>query len=93
MSFLDTILKIGSYFDYWSPLIAGVQDIVNGPSRTFLIPDDCGKSGREIEQLLRRHGIKTWGLMIVNDTIMVSVRQKQARRAQYLLQREGIRFQ
>ena len=93
MSFLDTILKIGSCFDYWSPLIAEAQDIVNGPSRTFLIPDDCGKSGREIEQLLRRHGIKTWGLMIVNDTIMVSVRQEHAQQAQELLQQKGIPFQ
>lgn len=87
---LNKILELGTVFDWISPLIAEVQDIANSPSHTFLIPEDCGWSGYEIEQLLRRHGIKTWGLMIVDHMIMITVRLAQARWAQYLLDRERI---
>ena len=87
---LDKILKFGTVFDWISPLIAGVQDLTNGPSHTFLITEDCGWSVREIANLLRRHGIKTWGHMIVNHQIMITVRKQQAQWAQYLLDREGV---
>ncbi len=86
----DKILAIGSAFDWITPVAAYAQDFLYGPAHTFLIPPDTGWSGHEIARLLNRHGIKTWGLMIVSDTLMVSVREPQARWAQYLLQREGI---
>ena len=87
---LDKLLEIGSWFDWISPALAQVQDIANGPSHTFLIPQASGWSGREISRMLREHGVKHWGMMIVNHTLMLSVRQKQARWADYLLQRSGI---
>ena len=86
----DRILKFGATFDWISPLIAIGQDIANGPSYTFLIPANCGWTGREIINLLRRNGIKTWGHMIVNDTFMISVRKPQAQWATYVLERAGI---
>lgn len=87
---LNKLLEIGTVFDWISPLLAELQDITNGPSHTFLIPEDCGWSGREIEQLLRQHGVKTWGLMIIDQMIMITTRLTQARWAQYLLSRERI---
>jgi len=87
---LDKLLEIGSCFDWISPALAQVQDITNGPSHTFLIPQASGWSGREISRMLREHGVKHWGMMIVNHTLMLTVRQKQARWADYLLQRSGI---
>jgi hypothetical protein len=90
MDFLDRFLEIGSMFDGISPTLAFFQDIFNGPSHTFLIPHDCGRSGREIETLFTGNGIRVWGQMIVNRTIMLTVRKSQARWAQYLLDREGI---
>lgn len=86
----DKILAFGSMFDWITPVAAYAQDFLYGPAHTFLIPHGIGWSGREIARLLNRHGVKTWGLMIVSDTLMVSVREPQARWAQYLLQREGI---
>lgn len=86
----DKLLSVGTVFDWISPLLAAVQDVANGPSHTFLVPEACGWSAREIERLLTARGIRVWGLMIVRDTIMFSVRQSQARWAQYLLEREGI---
>lgn len=87
---LDRILEFGTIFDWISPILAGVQDIANGPSHTFFIPEDCHWSGREIASLLRSHGVKTWGHMTVNRTRMITMRLAQARWAQYLLEREGI---
>ena len=89
----DKILEFGTVFDWISPLIAAVQDITNGPSHTFMMHENCGWSGRAIANTLRRHGVKTWGHMIVNHSIMITVRRKQARWAQYLLEREGIPIQ
>lgn len=90
---MDDFLRIGSSFDWITPALAMVKDVVNRPSHTFLIPQDCGFSGREIARYLRRHGVKTWGLMIVNHTIMLTVRMQQARYAQCLLDRAGVRLE
>jgi len=87
---IDKILEFGTIFDWISPVIAEVQDIVNGPSHTFFIPEECNWSGGEVTSLLRQHGVKTWGHMTVNRMRMITVRQPQARWAQYLLEREGI---
>jgi hypothetical protein len=87
---LRRIAEVGSAFDWISPVLSVVQDVANGPSHTFLIPDDSGWSGHEIARHLRDHGVKCWGLMIVSGTLMVSVRAAQAGWAQYLLDRAGI---
>jgi len=86
----DGLLHLLASFDLISPVLAMIQNITNGPSHTFLIPEDCGWSGRRIEHLLRSHGVKTWGLMIINRKLRITVRLAQARWAQYLLEREGI---
>lgn len=87
---LGDILQYGTTFDWLSPLLSIAGDLANGGGYTFLIPQDCGWTGREIASLLRRNGIKTWGHMIVNGTFMISVRQPQAGYARYLLQRAGL---
>lgn len=85
-----SILEVGSAFDWISPLVSVIGDVVNGPSYTFLIPQNCGHSGREIIRLLRQRGVNSWGHMIVQGTIMISVRQTQARWAQHILAQAGI---
>ena len=87
---IDDLLHLMASFDLISPVLAVIQNVANGPSHTFLIPEDCGWSGRRIEHLLRSHGVKTWGLMIINRMLRITVRRPQARWAQYLLEREGI---
>ncbi len=86
------LLELGSALDWISPIVSTVQDIVNGPSHTFQIPRACGWSGQDLERLLRQHGIKVWGLMIpaFSDTLLVTVRQAQARWAAYVLERHGV---
>jgi len=87
---LDKLLEYGSIFDWISPTLSIAQDLAYGPSHTFLIPADCGLSGREIANLLRQRGIKTWGHMIVNGTFMITVRQTQEQFARYLLKQAGL---
>jgi hypothetical protein len=87
---LDSILSIGRAFDWISPTLRIFMNIAHGPSHTLMIPQSCGRTGAEIARLLRKHGIKTWGHMIVKDTFMISVKRKQARWAEYVLTRAGI---
>jgi hypothetical protein len=87
---LDKLLEYGSVFDWISPTLSIAQDLAYGPSHTFLIPADCGFSGREIANLLHQRGIKTWGHMIVNNTFMITVRETQTEFARYLLRRAGL---
>jgi hypothetical protein len=86
------LLEFGSLFDWVTPLVAGFLDIVHGPAHTFQLSRASGWSAQDVQGLLQKHGIRTWGLMIpaYGDVIAITVRQAQARWAQYLLQRHGI---
>src|SRR5512136_2017563 len=82
-------LEFGKCFDWISPTLATVGDLVNGPGHTFLIPAYSGFSGREVDRLLKGAGVQTWGMMIppFSDTLMVTVPKRQAAYAQAVLQR------
>lgn len=87
---LREIVKILSYMDWLRPLLTIAQNQVNGPSHTFLIPDDCGWSPKRVESHLRSKGIKTWGLDVYRDRIMLSTTSEQATLVQHLLKQQGI---
>ncbi|NLS80023.1 MAG: hypothetical protein GXY76_22510 [Chloroflexi bacterium] len=86
----NPVLELGTCFDWASPLVASARDLANGSNHTFLVPEDCGWAARDIRRLLRRHGVRVWGLMIVDRTILLTVRRAQARWAEYLLLRHGL---
>lgn len=87
----NDLWKLGMSFDWISPLLAIAGDVANGGNtRTFLISANCGWTGREIERLLKRNGVTTWGLMVINGTFTISVRQSQAQRARDVLERAGL---
>ena len=87
---LNNILKIGKSLDWISPIAAIAQDLANGPSHTFLIPVSNGRTGREIINMLRRRGVKTWGHMVINDIITITVPESQVDWAQRLLDWAGV---
>ena len=58
--------------------------------RRFYIPRNCGWRGIDIERLLRRHGVKTWGRGFTRDSLYFYVKLRQANWAEYLLLRRGI---
>jgi len=86
----DQLLGFLSLFDWLTPTAACVQDLVHGPSRQFHVPFGMGWSGHQIKELLQRHGVKTWGLMVIGDTIVFTVKQVQADWTEYLLNRHGV---
>ena len=79
------VLKIIAIADWVTPTTAIIQHFTKGPSHTFFIPEDCGCSGHEITAMLQRYGVRTWSGMIINNTIMFTVGERQAQWAQYLL--------
>ena len=82
---IDRFLAAGSTFDWISPLLAMIQDVVRGPSHTFLVDISQGWSGAEVDRILRRAGCRTWGGMIVDDVIMVTVGMDDATQGQRAL--------
>ena len=66
--------------------------MANRGGHTFLIPVNCGYSGREVIRLLRRYGCKTWGHMVINDTITITVPRNQAEWAARVLAWAGVSF-
>lgn len=87
---IDRILTLGSTPDWISPLVAIIQDFTNGPRHDFYVDLYAGWSVKDIKRLLNRHGVKVWGDMIADDTIIFSVRQPQARWAQIVLMRNEV---
>ena len=88
---IDTILGIGASFDWISPLASILGDVAHGPSHTFLIPYRASPlSGREVSRLLGKHGVRSWGYMVVTGTLMLKVRLSHARWAQHHLTRAGV---
>jgi len=85
-----SLVELGKNFDWISPIVAMVGNVVRGPSATFIIPQDCGLTGREITCYLNRRGIQTWGLMAISDVFVFSVREADEQRAGELLGEMGI---
>ena len=87
---LDTLMDCASAMDWVTPTISGIRDLANGTAFTFLVPVECGWSPRDIRRMLRAHGVRVWGLMVVGRTILLTVRRAQTRWAEYLLRRAGV---
>ena len=66
------------------------RDATSGGCHTFLIPQSCGWTGREIARLLKRRRIASWALMAIDDVFTLSVYNRDARRAQAILDAAGI---
>lgn len=90
MGFLDSFLAAGSTFDWISPLIAIGNDIANGPGHTFALPRACGRTTRQVQQLLSRQNIYSWGLTIHQDQILITVHKANAAKAAHILERAGL---
>lgn len=87
---IGDLLEVLTIFDWISPTAAIIQDVARGGGETFLIPQTCGFTGKEIERVLRRAGCQTWGLMAINRTFTISVPKSQAELARRALIQHGI---
>jgi hypothetical protein len=89
---LRQITHAANSLDWITPLAAEIQDLVQGPTHTFLIADSGSLSAAEIQAHLEHYGIKVWGLMYDGDTLLLSVPQDKAEWADYLLQKLGLQL-
>ena len=80
----------GTCFDWISPVLAILGNIARGPSTVFLVDMSCGYTGREVITYLRQYGVETWGHMIVNNYLTISVHESQADTARQLLAAAGL---
>ena len=89
---LDTVLNIGCAFDWMTPTLAFVQDVLYGPASHFGIPANTGWGRGDIKRLLSHYGVKAWGLMynLNGDMLMFAVPKSKTRWVYFLLQREGV---
>ena len=72
----------------WVDEVCG--NILYGPHRRFYVPRECGWSGHDIELLLHRHGVRIWGRGFTPTDICFNVKTRQAKWAEYLLERKGV---
>jgi hypothetical protein len=89
-----------SIFDWLTPTIGFLEDIINDPtlfqsnSWTFFIPYDqsleSGWNANGIENLMKQHGVKTWGGQITGGEFFFSVKLEQAQWAEYLLNQNSV---
>lgn len=90
-----------SIFDWITPLFGIVETVYNDPtplqsnSWTFFIPYKTslfsrGWNGRDIEKLLKQHGIKTWGAGFGEGEFFTTVSLDQAQYAEHILLRHRV---
>jgi hypothetical protein len=87
---VNKLLSAGATLDWISPLVAIIQDLVNGPHHDFYVDWNAGWSVNEIKRLLKRNGVRVWGAMLIDSMIVFTVRQAQAARTQDVLQQRGV---
>jgi len=88
----DELLNLACNFDWITPSWMILQDFFNGPVSRFGIQANAGFDRGDIKRVLSKFGVDSWGYIynVAGDLIMLSVPQKQANWAYYLLQREGL---
>ena len=62
-------------------------------SYPFFVPMKSTWSGKGIQQLLAKHGIRMWGSAFANGTLFFHVKRRQAAWAQYVMLRAGVPLQ
>ena len=86
----DRICEFGAMFDWITPLVTFGHNIAVGDSYQFHVPDGYGWSGLDVQRLLERSHIDTWGHMVVRGDILITVRRRDAARAQHVMDSAGV---
>ncbi len=77
--------------DLFNPLDGWLGRTRHGPMHRFRFLRTGDFSGVEVEQLMRRYGIRVWGREVTDpETISFLVKERQALWAEYLLCRAGV---
>ena len=82
---LRWILSLFSFFDWYTPVWALIQENRNWPVTGFYVPYDAGLSTHGVQRLLAGKGVKVIGTDLYGQQIRFSVPATQAEYAEYLL--------
>jgi len=88
---MGDLLDFLAQLDLIDKVDAIVGDIANrGAVKVFHVDRAGGWTGWQIEQMLKRHGVRIWGRGFTAKTLCFHVKTKQASWAEYLMHRAGI---
>jgi len=88
---IENILKVGATFDWITPVAAVIKNATLGEGAYMItVPFGVGWSGADVVRLLRGAGIETWGHMVVNDQVCVTIRRSKLKYAGKVLDRAGV---
>lgn len=90
MQTLLQILEFGASADLIPRLMWCIHKFTRRPSRTFLVPGECGWSGPEIDKMLKQNRIRNWDHMVLHRHYVFTVYKRDYRRAMWLLRQNGI---
>lgn len=68
----------------------GLRALSGVKSHRFVVGRACGISGQQMENMLKRYGVKVWGRAFTGDTLLFRVKREQAGWAEYLLHQNGV---
>jgi hypothetical protein len=76
-----------NYLDWISPIVATVQD-TKRDGRVLLVPQGR-HSANDVQRILRRQGIDSWGVCFDGDQYTLSVAAADVKRTQEILRRNS----
>jgi len=86
------LLDLLCCWDLVTPGKALVDDMINGPATVLGVDERSGLDRRDIANILKRNGIDCWGVVFTRSGITVSVRDRDAGRAERVLRDHGARM-
>jgi hypothetical protein len=92
MGLFQRLLELGAACDITAPADILIKETVGGrnPAR-FEVSWVDGASGRDIERMLKRNGIRTWGLIPTRGSLCFTVDMADAEKARKLLSNADVR--
>jgi len=87
MRWIEKGIQFWGSFSLLSLIWAIIQNFIHRPTYIFLIRWDLldGMSARDVQKLLEAYGVKTWGLLLHFNSMMISVPKQQALYASQIL--------
>jgi len=84
------LIEFLAKFDIIEIMVSGYKRMTVGGSKKLVIDRNCGRSGREIQDMLAGYGVQIWGRGFTSDTWSFRVKNAQVSWAEYLCWQNGL---